>query len=64
MQAVAKINVGPISAKLTGRITLSEIDPPNGYRISGEGEGGIAGFAKDGAGDRICPDSPECVAAR
>ena len=28
---------------------LSDIDPPNGYKISGEGEGGIAGFAKGGA---------------
>src|SRR3954467_13536805 len=49
MQAVAKVKVGPISAKFKGKVILSEIDPPNGYRISGEGEGGIAGFAKGGA---------------
>ena len=49
MQAVAKVKVGPISAKFNGKVTLSDIDPPNGYRISGEGEGGIAGFAKGGA---------------
>jgi carbon monoxide dehydrogenase subunit G len=49
MQAVAKVKVGPISAKFKGKVTLSDIDPPNGYRISGEGEGGIAGFAKGGA---------------
>ncbi len=30
-------------------LTLSDLDPPNGYRISGEGEGGVAGFAKGGA---------------
>ena len=30
-------------------MTLSDIDPPNGYRISGEGQGGVAGFAKGGA---------------
>ena len=30
-------------------MTLSDIDPPNGYKISGEGEGGVAGFAKGGA---------------
>ena len=49
MQAVAKVKVGPISANFKGKVTLGDIDPPNGYRISGEGEGGIAGFAKGGA---------------
>lgn len=41
--------VGPVKAKFTGAVTLSELDPPNGYRISGEGKGGPAGFAKGGA---------------
>jgi carbon monoxide dehydrogenase subunit G len=45
-RAVAKMKVGPVSARFKGRITLSDLDPPNGYKISGEGEGGIAGFAK------------------
>ena len=48
-QAVAKMKVGPVSARFGGRVTLSDLDPPNGYRISGEGEGGVAGFAKVGA---------------
>jgi len=48
-RAVAKLKVGPVSARFKGRVTLSDFDPPNGYRISGEGEGGIAGFAKGGA---------------
>jgi carbon monoxide dehydrogenase subunit G len=48
-QAVAKMKVGPVSARFGGRVTLSDLDPPNGYRISGEGEGGVAGFAKGGA---------------
>jgi uncharacterized protein len=30
-------------------VHLSDLDPPNGYKISGEGEGGVAGFAKGGA---------------
>jgi carbon monoxide dehydrogenase subunit G len=47
--AVAKVKVGPVSATFKGKVTLSEIDPPNGYRITGEGEGGVAGFAKGGA---------------
>ena len=41
--------VGPVKAKFTGKVSLSDIDPPNGYTISGEGQGGVAGFAKGGA---------------
>ena len=41
--------VGPVKAKFSGKVTLSELDPPNGYKISGEGQGGVAGFAKGGA---------------
>lgn len=48
-QAVAKIKIGPVSATFGGKVNLSDLDPPNGYRISGEGEGGVAGFAKGGA---------------
>src|ERR1700712_5352420 len=48
-RAVAKMKVGPVSARFKGRVKLSDLDPPNGYRISGEGEGGVAGFAKGGA---------------
>lgn len=48
-EAVAKMKVGPVSARFKGRVTLSDLDPPNGYKISGEGEGGVAGFAKGGA---------------
>ncbi|WP_407180027.1 SRPBCC family protein [Bradyrhizobium sp. STM 3562] len=47
--AVAKMKVGPVSARFWGKVTLSDLDPPNGYKISGEGEGGVAGFAKGGA---------------
>ena len=48
-RATAKMKVGPVSARFKGRVTLSDLDPPNGYRIAGEGEGGVAGFAKGGA---------------
>lgn len=46
-RVVAKI--GPVKAGFGGKVTLSDIDPPNGYTISGEGQGGAAGFAKGGA---------------
>jgi carbon monoxide dehydrogenase subunit G len=48
-RAVTKMKVGPVSARFRGEVTLSDLDPPNGYRISGEGEGGVAGFSKGGA---------------
>jgi hypothetical protein len=47
--AVVKLAVGPVSARFKGRVRLEDLDPPNGYRIAGEGEGGVAGFAKGGA---------------
>jgi len=53
LKAVAVVKVGPISAKFAGEVTLSDLDPPNGYRISGEGQGGAAGFAKGGANVRL-----------
>ena len=48
-QAVATIKIGPVKARWKGKVRLSDFDPPNSYRISGEGEGGVAGFAKGGA---------------
>jgi hypothetical protein len=38
-----------VKAKFKGKVTLSDLDPPNGYKISGQGDGGVAGFAKGGA---------------
>jgi hypothetical protein len=49
MKAVAAIKLGPISARFNGAVTLSDIDAPNSYTIVGEGQGGVAGFAKGGA---------------
>ncbi|HWL05624.1 MAG TPA: carbon monoxide dehydrogenase subunit G [Xanthobacteraceae bacterium] len=48
-QAVATVKVGPVKARFKGKVKLLDLDPPNGYRIAGEGEGGVAGFAKGGA---------------
>ena len=47
--ATVKTKVGPVSAKFSGIVRLSDLDPPNSYTISGEGKGGAAGFAKGGA---------------
>lgn len=47
--AVATNKIGPVKARFKGKVKLTDLDPPNGYKISGEGDGGIAGFAKGGA---------------
>ena len=47
--ARVKSKIGPVSATFKGKVTLSDLDPPHGYTISGEGQGGVAGFAKGGA---------------
>jgi carbon monoxide dehydrogenase subunit G len=48
-QAVATNKIGPVKARFKGKVRLTDLDPPNGYKISGEGDGGVAGFAKGGA---------------
>ena len=47
--AVVKTKIGPVSATFRGKVELSDIVPLVGYTIKGEGEGGVAGFAKGGA---------------
>jgi carbon monoxide dehydrogenase subunit G len=56
MTATVLAKVGPVKATFKGNVTLSNIDPPNGYTISGEGKGGVAGFAKGGADVALRPD--------
>jgi uncharacterized protein len=61
MKATASIKVGPISARFNGKVQLTDIDPPNGYRISGEGQGGVAGFAKGGANVTLTDDGADTL---
>ncbi len=51
--ATVTLKIGPVKARFGGKVTLSELDPPKGYKISGEGQGGVAGFAKGGAEVRL-----------
>ena len=48
--------VGPVKARFSGQVTLSDMVPPESYRITGEGKGGAAGFAKGGAVVRLSED--------
>ncbi len=53
--------VGPVKASFTGAVTLSDLDPPRGYRITGEGKGGAAGFAKGGAEVKLEEDGAATI---
>ncbi len=48
-EVVLTAKVGPVKATFKGEVTLSDVNPPESYRISGSGKGGVAGFAKGGA---------------
>jgi uncharacterized protein len=56
MTAKVVLQVGPVKAAFSGKVQLSDIDPPNGYRITGEGSGGVAGYAKGGAVVRLADE--------
>jgi carbon monoxide dehydrogenase subunit G len=53
IEATVVAKVGPVKASFKGMVTLSDLDPPSGYTIRGEGKGGVAGFAKGGAKVRL-----------
>jgi len=59
MTAAIVLKVGPVKARFNGKVVLCDIDPPNGYRITGEGSGGVAGFAKGGAKVRLESEGPD-----
>jgi carbon monoxide dehydrogenase subunit G len=61
MTATVVFRVGPVKATFGGKVTLSDLDPPNSYRISGEGSGGVAGFAKGGATVRLEADGADAT---
>lgn len=61
MEAKVVLKIGPVKASFSGKVTLSNIDPPNGYTISGEGQGGVAGHARGGADVRLEADGEATV---
>jgi carbon monoxide dehydrogenase subunit G len=56
MTARVVTKIGPVKATFNGEVKLSNIDPPSGYTITGEGKGGVAGFAKGGADVSLTED--------
>jgi carbon monoxide dehydrogenase subunit G len=61
MNAKVTLKVGPVKASFTGKVMLSDLDPPNGYTITGTGSGGAAGFAKGSAKVRLAPEGTATV---
>ena len=57
------LKVGPVSAKFSGNITLSDIVPPESYKLSFEGQGGVAGFGKGSAAVKLTPNDAGCELA-
>jgi len=56
LEATARAKIGPVSARFKGKVTLSDLQPPHGYTLTGEGTGGAAGFAKGQAKVTLTPD--------
>lgn len=61
MTAVVQAKVGLVRAKFNGAVTLSNLNPPQSYTISGEGKGGVAGFASGGADVSLEEDGPDAT---
>ncbi|MDH3239366.1 MAG: carbon monoxide dehydrogenase subunit G [Alphaproteobacteria bacterium] len=59
--AKVRLAIGPVKARFTGEVTLSDIDAPNGYTLSGQGVGGVAGFGKGEAKVTLAEDGEETV---
>ncbi|RZJ12300.1 MAG: carbon monoxide dehydrogenase [Acidovorax sp.] len=55
------LKIGPVSAKFAGKITLSDIVPPESYTIAFDGSGGVAGFGKGSAQVRLVPLPPDAA---
>lgn len=61
LEAAAKAKVGPVSARFKGKVTLSNLNPPESYTLSGEGTGGAAGFAKGEATVTLVEDGEATI---
>jgi len=61
LKATVTLKIGPVKASFAGKVTLSDLDPPKSYTISGEGAGGVAGFAKGGAKVRLEEDGAATI---
>ena len=54
--ATVEVKIGPIGARFKGAVKLADLDPPNGYTLSGQGNAGVAGTARGDARVRLADD--------
>ncbi|NKB33739.1 MAG: carbon monoxide dehydrogenase [Pseudomonadales bacterium] len=62
-EAKITAKVGPVKAKFKFKVELTDIEAPNGYTIIGEGQGGVAGFAKGSAKVNLREDGTDTILA-
>ncbi|UXN61609.1 CoxG family protein [Phyllobacterium zundukense] len=63
LEATVSVKMGPVKARFSGKVELTNLNPPSSYTISGEGKGGVAGFAKGGADVVLTDEGAETVLA-
>jgi carbon monoxide dehydrogenase subunit G len=63
LEATVGVKMGPVKARFSGRVELTNLNPPSSYTISGEGKGGVAGFAKGGADVTLTDEGADTVLA-
>ncbi|MDR6632124.1 carbon monoxide dehydrogenase subunit G [Phyllobacterium sp. 1468] len=63
LEATVGVKIGPVKARFNGKVELTNLNPPSSYTISGEGKGGVAGFAKGGADVILTDEGNETVLA-
>jgi len=61
LEATVGVKMGPVKARFSGKVELTNLNPPSSYTISGEGKGGVAGFAKGGADVTLVEEGAETV---
>ncbi len=61
LEAKVVLKIGPVKAKFSGNVILDPINPPEKFSLTGEGNGGIAGFAKGGAEVELIEEGNETV---
>ena len=61
LEAKVVLKIGPVKAKFSGRVTLDNGNAPSGFTLTGEGDGGVAGFAKGGADVELVADGDSTV---
>lgn len=55
-----KLSIGPVSAKFSGKVALSNLNPPESYTLNFDGQGGAAGFGKGSADVKLTPNATGC----